>query len=239
MSKKNRIQEAFNYLKYKGLTTSQKDLSEKMGANRVSVSRALNGDESYLTDDFIERLNTTFNSIFSSSWLLTGEGSMLREGAPITPALTEEGGEILTDANSLKHYYELDVTASNMEDLSDNEHGQPFRRLLIPGYEGCVAFNVMGESMLPTARPNDLAAIDPKPIDIIVNGEIYLVVTRDGQRMVKRLMVIPSDEEGGVSKIRCFSDNKEQTWYAPFDISSAMIHYVYRVKGFISLLNLA
>lgn len=91
MSKKNRIQEAFNYLKYKGLTTSQKDLSEKMGANRVSVSRALNGDESYLTDDFIERFNTTFGSVFSVCWLLTGEGGMLKSevASPITTP-TEE-----------------------------------------------------------------------------------------------------------------------------------------------------
>lgn len=101
MSKKNRIQEAFNYLKYKGLTTSQKDLSEKMGANRVSVSRALNGDESYLTDDFIERLNTTFNSIFSSSWLLTGEGSMLRDDNNNLPRIVAADEEAYQQALEL------------------------------------------------------------------------------------------------------------------------------------------
>lgn len=212
---------------FDGEGISQKDLSEKLGVSKAYVNSLFTGKSAFGKKQ-AELWEKNFG--LSAAWLLTGEGEMLVSPSA-APVHSEE--EVLTDRNSLKHFYEMDVTASNIENLTDNEQNAPFRRLLIPGYEGCVAFNVAGESMLPTARPGDLAAIDPRPVERIVNGEIYMLVTRDGQRMIKRLMRLPDD-----TGVRCFSDNDKKQWYAPFDIEAEMVVHAYRVRGFISITNL-
>lgn len=165
-------------------------------------------------------------------WLLTGEGEMLKTNSPSeenkTVAIEER-----TERNSLKYYYELSATASNIENISDNELNQPYTLINFPGYEGCVGFNVAGESMYPTIRQRDIIALKPERVDLIVNGEIYLVVTRDGQRMVKRLCVLSETEEDG-AVIKCISDNPNQELYAPFTIYGKDVHNIFRVKGTIS-----
>lgn len=146
---------------------------------------------------------------------------------------TEEKENPLNDRNSLKYYYELSATASNIENILDNEINQPYTLINFPGYEGCIGFNVAGESMYPTMKERDIVAIKPEKIEFIVNGEIYLVVTRDRQRMIKRLCVLSETEEDGL-KIKCISDNPNQELYAPFTIYGKDVHNIFRVKGAIS-----
>ena len=78
-----RLNEAFNYLRFKGLVKTQKDLAEAIGATAPNVSSALKGDEKFLTDSFIARFAETFEEI-SSHWLSTGEGDMLAGHNPRT-----------------------------------------------------------------------------------------------------------------------------------------------------------
>lgn len=76
MDRKKRINEAVKYLKYKGIVKTQDDIAVRMKAGRPSVSSALSGKESSLTDSFISRFCATFKEI-SYTWLLLGEGDML------------------------------------------------------------------------------------------------------------------------------------------------------------------
>ena len=76
MDKKERINEAVKYLKYKGVVNTHEDIAVKMKAGRPSVSSALKGKEGFLTDSFIARFCATFKQI-SYTWLLLGEGDML------------------------------------------------------------------------------------------------------------------------------------------------------------------
>lgn len=75
---KDRLKEIYDYLKFKKLIKTQSDLASMMGYNRVSVSKAINGHEGYMTDEFISKLVETFPEV-DKSWLLTGEGEMLKE----------------------------------------------------------------------------------------------------------------------------------------------------------------
>lgn len=77
MEKKERINQAFSYLKDNGLVHTQKDLAERMGSTAPNVSSALKGVDNVLTDNFLLRFNNAFGGIFNDNWLLTGEGSML------------------------------------------------------------------------------------------------------------------------------------------------------------------
>ena len=82
MEKKERINQAFSYLKDNGLVHTQRDLAEKMGATAPNVSSALKGVDNVLTDNFLLRFNNAFGGIFNDNWLLTGEGSMLSASDP-------------------------------------------------------------------------------------------------------------------------------------------------------------
>lgn len=82
MEKKERINQAFSYLKDNGLVHTQKDLAERMGSTAPNVSSALKGVDNVLTDNFLLRFNNAFGGIFNDNWLLTGEGSMLSASDP-------------------------------------------------------------------------------------------------------------------------------------------------------------
>ena len=74
----NRLSEAIEYLKSNGMIHKQQDIAERMQADKSNVSRALSGDEKYLTDNFIKRFNVAFGNRFNVEWLIKGEGEMLR-----------------------------------------------------------------------------------------------------------------------------------------------------------------
>ena len=76
MTKKERFEKAFSFLRYEGVVKSQSDAAAKMGASRSSISSALGGNELFLTDSFLMRFATTFKQI-SLDWLLKEEGPML------------------------------------------------------------------------------------------------------------------------------------------------------------------
>jgi hypothetical protein len=76
-NKLERLNCMIGYLIFTGklsVLSMQKEIIAKTEKNKTSVSMALNGDERYLTDKFIERVNTAFGSPFSIDWLLTGKG---------------------------------------------------------------------------------------------------------------------------------------------------------------------
>ena len=73
------VNSMFKYLKSNGQLHTQKDLAIKLGTYPSNISKALKGDEEYLTESFIDRFNKAFGSIFDDDWLLSGEGTMLKE----------------------------------------------------------------------------------------------------------------------------------------------------------------
>lgn len=78
MDKKERLNEAIAYLKYKGVVKTQEDIASKVGCSRSNVSSALAGKESVLTDNFISRFCAAFN-VISYTWLLLGHGDMISQ----------------------------------------------------------------------------------------------------------------------------------------------------------------
>lgn len=89
MDRKQRFNEAYNYLRNNGRLHTQKDVATKMGTTAPNVSSALKGMESVLTDNFLRRFNRAYDSTFSESWLLRGEGDMLNPS--ITQTVSGDG----------------------------------------------------------------------------------------------------------------------------------------------------
>lgn len=138
-----RLNKAFNYLRYSGFVTTQKDLSNALGASPSNISKALKGDERVLTDNFLVRFSSAYKDI-SSHWLLTGEGEMLlkekedkpkqtsynsQEGIPLVPDFAMAVS--LLGLKSGKGEMPLDVKEGKPKRISSNsQEGIP----LIPDY---------------------------------------------------------------------------------------------------------
>lgn len=59
-NKKKFIQDIYRALIGAGLIENQKDSANKLGANTSTISSALNGNETYLTNKFFKRVYDTF-----------------------------------------------------------------------------------------------------------------------------------------------------------------------------------
>lgn len=83
MNKKDRLVQAYETLRAMGIVHTQVDIAVKMNSNKSSISQAMQGNERYLTSNFLLRFNHSFNGIFNDSWLLLGEGEMLAPKAVV------------------------------------------------------------------------------------------------------------------------------------------------------------
>jgi len=109
-SKIERVNKLLRYLVCKEklpLDSIQKVIAKKVNANKVSVSRALSGNEEYLTDAFIERLNNAFENEFNLDWLLRGEGDMIVKTGDVnvdnSHGMAVNTGLISGDGNNTVH----------------------------------------------------------------------------------------------------------------------------------------
>lgn len=59
-NKKILVQDIYRALVGAGLIENQKDFANKLGANTSTISSALNGNETYLTNKFFKRIYDTF-----------------------------------------------------------------------------------------------------------------------------------------------------------------------------------
>jgi hypothetical protein len=77
MTRKERIQKAFAYLIGEGKIKNKQQVADIMEVSRPSVSKAYNGYDSYLTNDFLKKFSLSFPE-FNLRWLIEGEGEMLK-----------------------------------------------------------------------------------------------------------------------------------------------------------------
>lgn len=78
-----RLNDIVNYLIFSKVALDKTDLSKKLGYNASSFSQIIN-ERVPLTDRFINRL-MEFAPNIDKNWLLTGEGTMLKTEAKMTP----------------------------------------------------------------------------------------------------------------------------------------------------------
>lgn len=123
-SKLSRIQKAIAYLKGQQVIIRQQDIVDRMGMNKSTVSMAINGNEKYLTDSFIERFSETFD--FNKTWIIEGEGEMLENKevakTKLTPREAKDTIDMLLDhEHELMQYNSFRVWKENIELKAINE----------------------------------------------------------------------------------------------------------------------
>lgn len=183
------------------------------GVQTGYLSEVLSGKRN-LTERFAHKIITAFPQI-DKNWLLTGEGSMLKE----------ENQDVDTFEQEEEYYtYLLPVSAEggSLSGFADSVALRDCERIISPISGADFAISVHGDSMAPE-YPNGSKVIIKRVNEraFIEWGKAYVLDTCNGV-VIKKLM--PSSK--GEEYVSCVSVNPD---YPPFDVCLEDVYRVYRV----------
>lgn len=192
-----------------------KSFSEAIGLERPqAIYDIQSGKTKSISSKMADKIISAFPEI-NRSWLLAGEGEMLH-GA------TEEAAP----HNRIRYWVDVDATAGGVT-LFEDQVTDKYIDLDIPEFHDCTdAVNLYGDSMLPLYKSGQIIILKEWMESFIDYGNVYLVITKKGNRMVKYLR-----KGSDARHVLCVSENKD---FDPFEIEKDDILRLYLVKGGIS-----
>lgn len=201
------------YIKYLGI--GQSKFEKQCGLSNGYINNSKGNFGSAKIEDILK----TYEDL-NRSWLLTGEGEMLKSQS--CGGVNEEQGE---SEVSVEHVRLLPLYAQggSLNDFTVTVKDSDCEKVLSPVKGADFAIQVHGDSMSPEYPSGSLILI--KKINeaaFIEWGKSYVLDTVNGS-VVK--MVVPSDKDGC---IRCVSINPDPR-YAPFDVPLSSVFGIYRV----------
>ena len=209
------VEQLRQHFENKGVT--QKQIAEKLGVNPAYINKLLTGKKA-----FGKKTAQQFQDLFglSSSWLLTGEGSMLQsDNIPADkPRVSYTEG---------KPYYNVDFTGG-FDIVLNDQTAKPDYLIDFKKYREADCWcNITGHSMEPLISNGDIIAIKELKNwrDFILYGEAYGIVTED-MRTVK----IVTKSEKGDGYLHLVPVNKSVE-YQPQDIPIKLITHVFKILG--------
>lgn len=123
-------------------------------------------------------------------------------------------------------YYDLDASAGIIE-MFDPGNTISYKDIVVPGFNDCeIALNVWGDSMIPVLKSGDIILLKEWTEKFIEYGQIYLITTRENNRMIKYLQPGSSAET-----LSCVSANP---FFHPVEVFINDILKLFIVKGHIS-----
>ena len=159
------------FIDEKGIAISA--FEKSVGMSNASFGKSLKNGGAIGTDK-LENILSVYPEL-SPSWLLTGEGEMLRSSFG-------EGSEskvcqqVTLDPTVGTPFYDVDFFGSFTEIFNDQTVA-PACYIIVPGFEKATVWcNVTGHSMEPKISHGDIIALHECAIDDIQYGEIYAVV---------------------------------------------------------------
>ena len=203
-------------------------MERTIGASKGVLSRAINNG----TDIQAKWLSIIVENYprYSTEWLLTGAGSMLKddlkgiqtadEANPSTLPTTSMNPSIGTP------YYDVDFIGG-FDEVFNSQVNIPATNIVIRGFEKASLWcNVTGHSMEPKINHGDIIALRQCTLNDIQYGEIYAVVL-DTIRTIKILRRSPDP-----GKLRFIPINTED--YDEQEFDKSRIVNVFEVIGSIS-----
>lgn len=137
--------------------------------------------------------------------------------------MLKESTETATSRNRIRYWVDVDVTAGGIT-LFDDSITSKYIDLDIPEFRDCTdAVNLYGDSMLPLYKSGQIIILKEWRESFIDYGNVYLVITRNGNRMVKYLR-----KGSDAQHVMCVSENKD---FDPFEIEKEDILHLFLVKG--------
>lgn len=147
-------------------------------------------------------------------WLLTGVGEMLNEEqAQEKPVVSTTTG---------RPYFNVDFVAG-FDLMVNDQTTTPDYLIDFAPFNGCDCWiNARGDSMAPTISSGDIIALKRvQDFSVLINGEIYAIVTSSGLRTIKRVQ-----DDGDT--LTLIPDNPA---VARQSIPKAIVTHVYRLLG--------
>lgn len=253
MSRADRLKKAYNYLKYRGVISTQTDVAKAMNSTQPNISSALKGDEKVLTDSFLTRFSNSFEDI-SSSWLLTGNGDMLNSDTP--EQLTEPREFSLDQWDEARAFADrmgVDLVPLYTEPFQAGNKGNNIITAwnevesiwALPDIKADELIIVRGDSMEPTLPEGTAVAVKQyhfrvdEPLSIPF-GEIFGIELRTSddptdsdsvQAFFKRIRKHP-DSDKHLTHWIAHSDNPR---YEDFEIRIDRIARLWRVRASITI----
>lgn len=203
-------------------------MERTIGASKGVLSRAINNG----TDIQAKWLSIIVENYprYSTGWLLTGAGSMLKDDLNGIKTIDEANPSFMptTSMNPSVStpYYDVDFIGG-FDEVFNSQVNIPATNIVIRGFEKASLWcNVTGHSMEPKINHGDIIALRQCTLNDIQYGEIYAVVL-DTIRTIKILRRSPDP-----SKLRFIPINTEDYDEQEFDKSRIM--NVFEVIGSIS-----
>lgn len=212
-----RVIKAFKWLKFNGHVNNDREIAEKLGYTKSSLSQILNGKVP-LSEKFINNVSISFPEL-NSEWLKTGEGEML-----ISKNNIYHKSDVIVGVP----YYDIDVTATIIESFNDVKETPEFYVDFQP-FNDCTAYlPIYGDSMYPHFTSGEIVAVKKvSNHDIILWGEAYLIITDTNANNMKTVKLLyPHEDE---DKIILRASNPE--YKGDTIIPKSSILNLYIVKG--------
>ena len=209
------------YIDKKGITIAAFERS--IGMSNASFGKSLKGGKAIGTDK-LENILRIYPDI-NPSWLLTGEGNMLRteskeENIPVAhPSDSPMEGIPLIPISAMSGAFTGEQTVLEYE----------CERFVVPTFKGAeFLISVKGSSMYPKYNSGDIVACKRLPMgDIFFQWNKVYVLDTDQGPLIKRVKP-GSDKE----HVLIVSDNER---YEPFELPLNRIYHVALVIGVIRL----
>ena len=214
--------------------TSQQAFAEALGIKQGSLSdvyRAKNGI------GVSAKIKIALSKIgVNIDWLLTGEGPMLvgQRTGERGPDEDEEGNwaKVKEAPGDGQPYYDVDFLGGYGEFVDHPEDARPEYFIDFKPYnrKGVFYVNLRGDSMAPEFNGGDLLALRPVEgwWDYLLLGKVYAIVTKQGQRTIKRLRKGPSPEAYQLEPINPAYDKQDipkDQIAAVFEVLGGIRHY--------------
>ena len=203
-------------------------MERTIGASKGVLSRAINNG----TDIQAKWLSIIVENYprYSTGWLLTGAGSMLKDDLNGIKTIDEANPSFMPTTSMNPSvgtpYYDVDFIGG-FDEVFNSQVNIPATNIVIRGFEKASLWcNVTGHSMEPKINHGDIIALRQRTLNDIQYGEIYAVVL-DTIRTIKILRRSPDP-----SKLRFIPINTEDYDEQEFDKSRIM--NVFEVIGSIS-----
>jgi len=210
---KERIYRFSQYMEYKGLNDNQVTKDCGLGVGVIGGAKKGKSDLGAKTIKAILEKYQDLNKV----WLLTGEGEMIKASRDLE-ALTQKD-----ETHTIRYWVDVSATGGNVQFL-ENPNENNVRWISVPNFSECTdAVNLYGDSMSPVYKNGEVIILKEWTENYIEYGNVYLVVTNNGNRTVKYLQ--PGSDD---AHVRCVSANPH---YAPFEIELSAIKRIYIVKG--------
>lgn len=204
------------YMELKGLNDNR--VTVECGLGKGIFDQARKG-KSDLGNKTIAKILAVYGDI-NRVWLLTGEGEMLKDDND-----TSSTKKSASPLHVIKYYPNVDGAMGGVQFLDNPD--ETVIEMSIPGYTDCkFAINAYGESMSPLIKSGQIVLLAEWRERFIDWGKIYLIVTKSGYRVIKRLFPGVTSET-----IVCRSENKVAS--PDFEINVDDILYIFLVKGWV------